>query len=178
VGNCVRRIIVGVDGSVGSLRALRRGVDEARSRGAVVYTVLAWTPPGGEMVDRRAPDALLCNYWQRTAWERLRAAWNDAIGGFPSDVDTRLLIVRGAPGPELVRLADDENDLLVVGAGRRSRLRRAFAASVARYCTARASCPVLVVPPSPLAGRLENGIIPRILRRRRAVAELVSHVQQ
>lgn len=177
VDNFVRRVIVGVDGSVGSVRALRRGVAEARLRGATVYAVFAWTPPGGEVTDRRAPDAHLRLFWEMAAWERLLKTWNESLGGFPSDVEVRLLVARGAPGRALVSLADDENDLLVIGAGRRSPLRRAFVASVARHCAARACCPVLVVPPSPLA-RLEPGVLSRIVRRRRAADELVSHIQQ
>lgn len=172
--NCVRRVIVGVDGSVGSLQALRRGVSEARLREATVYTVLAWTPPGGEAIDRRTPNAHLRRFWEKTAWGQLQTAWEQALGGFPSDVDVRMLVARGTPGRVLVSLADDETDLLVIGAGRRSRLRRAVISSVARYCTARARCPVLAVPPSPMACQLETGVLPRILRRRRAVAGLVN----
>ncbi|MCU1684727.1 MAG: hypothetical protein JWQ81_5466 [Amycolatopsis sp.] len=171
----VRRIIVGVDGSVGSLRALRRGVAEARLTGATVYGVLAWMPPGGEAIDRRAPSPHLRRYWERSAWEQLQHAWEEAFGGFPSDVDVRLLVARGNPGRVLVGLADKETDLLVIGAGSRNVFRRAVTASVSRYCTARAGCAVLAVPPSPLARKLDGGLMLRGIRRRRAVDELVSH---
>jgi nucleotide-binding universal stress UspA family protein len=169
----VRRIIVGVDGSVGSLRALRRGVAEARLTGATVYAVLAWTPPGGELIDRRAPSAHLRRFWERSAWEELQKAWTEALGGYPADVSVRLMIARGNPGHVLVTLADEETDLLVVGAGSRNPVRRALGGSVSRYCTARARCSVLAVPPSPLARKLLTGT-----RRRRAVDELVGHAER
>lgn len=38
------RIIVGVDGSAGSRRALRWAAEEARQRGATLRIVLAWEP--------------------------------------------------------------------------------------------------------------------------------------
>ena len=44
-----RRVIAGVSGSVRSLAALRAGAAEARSAGAELLPVLAWTPVGGEM---------------------------------------------------------------------------------------------------------------------------------
>ncbi|WP_320780039.1 universal stress protein, partial [Streptomyces sp. CRN 30] len=55
----------------------------------------------------------------------------------------------------LVATADREDDLLVVGAGRRGPLRRALRPSVSRHVLAHAVCPVLAVPPSPLLGALE-----------------------
>ena len=42
----VRRIIVGVHGSLGSLQALRFAADEARQRSVPLLAVTAWVPPG------------------------------------------------------------------------------------------------------------------------------------
>jgi len=64
------------------------------------------------------------------------------------------LVVRGAPGPVLVAIADRESDLLVVGTGRRGLLHRALRRSTSRHCLAHAVCPVLAVPPSPLESEL------------------------
>ncbi|PZS39419.1 MAG: hypothetical protein DLM62_08350 [Pseudonocardiales bacterium] len=41
----LRRIVVGVDGSPGSLAALRWAVQEASSRGGVVHAVTSWESP-------------------------------------------------------------------------------------------------------------------------------------
>ena len=43
----VRRIIIGVHGSLGSLQALRFAADEARQRNVPLLAVTAWIPPGG-----------------------------------------------------------------------------------------------------------------------------------
>jgi nucleotide-binding universal stress UspA family protein len=69
----------------------------------------------------------------------------------PRDVDIRIATVRGLPGPELVRLADRDDDLLVVGSRQRTLLGRMLRGSTARYCAGHAHCPVLVVPRPPLA---------------------------
>lgn len=176
--DCVGRVIVGVSGSVGSLQALRRGVGEARLGAIPLYAVFAWTPPGGEAAARRPVDPRLLAFWEGAAWGLLQTAWDEALGGYPSDVDVRLLVARGTPGRVLVNLADDEKDLLVIGAGSRNPLRRALVPSVSRYCVAHAPCPVLAVPPSPLARQLAHGVLPGVFRRRRAVAQLVGDIKQ
>ena len=43
----VRRIVVGVHGSLGSLQALRYATEEARARKVPLVPVIAWVPPGG-----------------------------------------------------------------------------------------------------------------------------------
>jgi nucleotide-binding universal stress UspA family protein len=169
----VARVFVGVHGSVGSLHALRRAVAEARLRDAVLYSVIAWTPPGGETLDRRAPEPHLRRVWVTAALETLRTAWDDALGGVPTDVPVYLRAERGQPGWVLTGLANLDTDLLVVGAGRGGRLRRLAHRSVARYCAARAGCGVLVVPEPPLARRLAHGVLPA-LRQRRAVHDLLA----
>ena len=50
-----------------------------------------------------------------------------------------------------MRVADSDDDLLVVGAGRRGVFSRIAACRVSRYCLAHATCPVVAVPPSALA---------------------------
>jgi hypothetical protein len=42
-----RRVIVGVNGSVRNVQALRCAAAEARARDAVLVAVHAWVPPGG-----------------------------------------------------------------------------------------------------------------------------------
>jgi nucleotide-binding universal stress UspA family protein len=146
------RIVVGVDGSVGSLAALRRGVAEARSREAVLLAVLAWIPPGGAGIGRRSQcPPVLAAEWQRDASRRLRTAWDDALGGIPSDVDVDLRAERGLPGQVLVEMANRPGDLLVLGGGRRTWPRRLLGRSVVRYCVTHADCPVLVEPAPSLA---------------------------
>ena len=149
-----RRVIAGVSGSLRSLGALRTGVAEARSAGAALQAVLAWAPAGGEVAYMRAPCPLLLRLWEQEACERLRDAFDEAFGVMPSDVAVRQLVVRAAPGPALVELADRRDDLLVVGYGGRSRLGYAVHGAVTRYCMAHARCPVRAVPPPELIREL------------------------
>jgi Universal stress protein family len=69
----------------------------------------------------------------------------------PPGVPVEPLVLRGEPGSVLVRVADSDDDLLVVGAGRRGALGRMTSCRVSRYCLAHATCPVVAVPPSALA---------------------------
>jgi nucleotide-binding universal stress UspA family protein len=149
------RVVVGVSGSLGSLTALCRAAGEARRRGAELWPVLAWEPPGGDLAARRSPAAsYLVEEWKRLARERLVAALGDGFGSTGTGLATQALVVRGSPGRALVEIADRADDLLVIGAGPRGRLRRALWPSVSRYCLAHATCPVLAVPPSPLEAEL------------------------
>ncbi|MFD9793916.1 universal stress protein [Streptomyces sp. NPDC059070] len=151
-----RRVVVGVSGSLGSLTALHRAAAEARRTGAVLRAVLAWAPPGGELGHRARPEPSVVEECRRVAGERLLQALDDAFGPGGPDVATKGLIIWGTPGVALVRAADGPDDLLVVGAGARGRLHRLLHPSVARYCLAHATCPVLAVPPSPLQDELES----------------------
>ncbi len=161
------RVIVGVSGSSECLPAVRYAAEVARGHDAPLIPVLAWLPPGGELADRSHPSPVLRQAWAEAARMRLRDAMESAFGGLPAGVFTEPQVVRGEPGQALVRIACEESDLLVIGAGRRSRIGRILHASVGRYCLAHAVCPVLAVPPSPLdreIGRL--GIRGWAFRRR------------
>ncbi|KUN82222.1 hypothetical protein AQJ66_22385 [Streptomyces bungoensis] len=151
------RFVVGVSGSPGSLTALGRAADEARHRGAELWPVLTWQAPEGDVAARRCPASTsMVPEWERLARERLVAALRDVFGSTGTGLAGHALVVRGAPGPALVRTADRDDDVLVIGAGGRGRLHRALWPSVSRYCLAHAACPVLAVPPSPLQAALAS----------------------
>ena len=144
-----RRIIIGANGSPASIRALRYAEDLARPSGATLVPVIAWTPPGGEFAERRAPSPELRRVWAEAARRRLRDALEAAWGGLPDGLNVRAIIARGEPGPVLADEAGPE-DLLVLGAGRRGLRSRLVSGRVARYCLRHAACPVLAVPPAAL----------------------------
>jgi nucleotide-binding universal stress UspA family protein len=158
-----KRVFVGVSGSTANLAALRRAVAEARRTDALLVPVLAWTPPGGESAYRKHPVPALMREWHEAARKRLDTAFEESFGGYPSALDIRPMPVRFAPGPALVQLADEPDDLLVVGTGRRGRMRRVFHKSVSRYCLAHAKCSVIAVPPPELLRELS--LTARALRR-------------
>src|SRR5579875_128408 len=114
----VRRVIVGVHGSLGSLQALRYAAERAREDSVPLVPVVAWVPPGGDMAERRQPVYQLRLVWRDAARDRLLAAFDDGLGGLPADLDVEPLVVRGPAGPVLVGTADQPGDLLVVGARR------------------------------------------------------------
>jgi nucleotide-binding universal stress UspA family protein len=135
------RVIIGVSDSVCGLRALRLAVSEARRRDRTLHAVRCWTR---QQAAGLSPIPLADGRAEWGSW-LVRHVFDD-IGGVPTDLTVVMATVEGAPGPTLVRYADRDDDLLVVGEPQR-RLRP----SVARYCVAHASCPVLAVPPDRLA---------------------------
>jgi nucleotide-binding universal stress UspA family protein len=171
----VRRILVGVHGTPGSLQALRYAAAEARQRDVPLVPVIAWTPPGGEMAERRQPSAYLRKIWREAAWQRMWGAFDAGLGGLPTDIEVRPEAVRGEPGSVLVDLACMPDDLLIIGTGRRSRFGRRLRRSVSRYCLANARCPVLAVPPPALLDEMSHGLRAWSLRRHIRVPETVPH---
>ncbi|MFF7471868.1 universal stress protein [Streptomyces sp. NPDC008092] len=150
------RVVVGVSGSLGSVTALCRAAAEARRREAELWPVLAWEPPGGELAARRSPaPPPLVAEWQQTARERLLDVLDQVFGDARPDVSLHGLVVRATPGLALVETADRDDDILVVGAGRRG-WHRPFSGRVTRYCLTHAHCPVLAIPPSPLEDTLAS----------------------
>jgi nucleotide-binding universal stress UspA family protein len=161
----VRRILVGVDGSPGSLQALRYAADEARLRNVPLVPVIAWLPPGGDIAERRYPSPYLRKIWIDAASQRLRDAFDAGLGGVPAGLTVEPRVVRGETGPVLVDAASSAEDLLIIGTGRRSWLRRVLRRSVGRYCLAHARCPVLAVPPTELMNEMSHGLRSWHLRR-------------
>ena len=161
----VRRVVVGVGGSAGSLQALRYATEMARNDNAVLAPVLAWTPPGGELADRRSPCPPLRQIWKQAAWDRLWNAIELAIGGPPADLPVSPAVIRGEAGLVLTGVASRPGDVLVIGAGRHGAMRRLLACKVSRYCLAHAACPTIAVPPAQLADQV-HGLHGWVLRHR------------
>ncbi len=131
----VETIVVGIDGSDDSQRALAWAVEEARKRGAVLEVVHAWELMAS---DTMAPDPA-------------RSA-NSLLTRSLAEVDTEGVevhprLVQGRPVPSLVRAAA-EADLLVVGSRGRSGIAAVILGSVSSACVHYATCPVVVVPPA------------------------------
>ena len=168
----VRRIIVGVHGSLGSLQALRYAAAEARQRDVPLLAVIAWVPPGGDLAERRHSSPYLRQIWREAAWERLQAAFDDGLGGVPADLAVEPHVERGETGAVLVDVASSAEDLLIIGTGRRGFLRRLFRSSVARYCLVHAKCPVLAVPPSALMDEMSRGLHSWHIRRHALIPDM------
>jgi nucleotide-binding universal stress UspA family protein len=168
----VRRVIVGVHGSLGSLQALRYAADEARHRDVPLMPVTAWVPPGGDLAERRHASPYLRKFWRDEAIGRQRAAFDAGLGGYPADLQLELLVARGETGRVLVDTASQPGDLLIVGTGRRAGLSRTLHRSVSRYVMARAKCPVLAIPPSALMDEMSRGLRAWPLRRHALIPDI------
>lgn len=140
------RIVVGVDGSAGSRRALEWAMDEARHRQAAVEVVMAWEDPyeGTSIV----PTSWTAN---AEAIEKTRRAELDAIldstdaEGLPAPVET--ILSRGQAARTLLDVAQGA-DLLVVGTRGRGGFAGLLLGSVSHQLAGHAPCPVVVVPAS------------------------------
>lgn len=120
----MRRVVVGVTGTLGSLAALHRAAAEARARDAELRVVLAWQSPGGELGSRNGLSPSALAECRTAAVERLREVLDTAFRAVKPGVALAGLTVRGKPGAVLVDTARGVEDLLVVGTGSRTPLRR------------------------------------------------------
>ena len=143
----VRRVITGASGSPSSLQVLRSPSTWRAT------SMPPWCPfcPGCRPMVTWPIGALPTPPVGPRPRQRLQDALNLAWGDLPADLPVRPVIRRGQPGPVLVDVACRPGDLLVVGAGRRGALARIAGGRVSRYRLADARCPVLTIPPPPLA---------------------------
>jgi nucleotide-binding universal stress UspA family protein len=136
------RVIVGVDGSYGSLEALRVAVAEARRRRyplVVAYALEHATGAEGWLVAESA------------GYQVIEQSIAEALGTPPTDLDVIQNVVEFvSPGRALVYLSSDPGDLIVVGARVARGLGRLWRSGADTYCVRHAACPVLVVPPPDL----------------------------
>jgi len=133
------RIVVGVDGTEGSERALRWAIHEAAARGGLVTAVTAWTWADLDSAAITGPDEA-----RRHVEEMLGKLIVKALNDDPR-VPVATQVVCGGAGEILVATARDA-DLLVLGSHGHGRLFHAVVGSVAEECIRRATCPVVVLP--------------------------------
>jgi nucleotide-binding universal stress UspA family protein len=135
------RIVVGVDGSGPSIKALEWAVEQARRTGAKVEAVQAWEVPtmygSGMMVLPGGEE------FDKSAQQSLEAAVNHALGG-RMDVEVEHHTVGGHPAKSLIDMAEGA-DLLVVGSRGHGGFVGMLVGSVSQYCVSHATCPVVVI---------------------------------
>jgi nucleotide-binding universal stress UspA family protein len=140
----VGTIVVGIDGSEGSLAALRWAADEARLRHARLEVVVSWQypalstipafgvlPPADEMSDE--------------AKRGLTALLHDEGLADDPDLEVTEAVLQGPAGAALLEAAADA-DLLVVGSRGHGGFTGLLLGSVSHQCVTHATCPVVVVP--------------------------------
>ena len=143
VGMPITRIVVGVDGSDPSIRALQWAARQAEWSGATLEVLTAWTfpehpAPLGIEVHVPWPDELIAQ-----ARDKLDEVIRDALPNMdPQRVHAR--VIRGSAVPVLLDAASDA-DLLVVGSHGRGAMAELLLGSVSDRCVRHAGCSVVVV---------------------------------
>lgn len=138
------RIVVGLDGSPGSLAALAWAGREARLRGATLEVVVAWTYPMPVLLFPVAPDPPTVKTLRKEAQEMAEHALT-TVADDVAGVSTERRVVEGTPAEVLLgRLV--EADLLVVGSRGLGGFRGLLLGSVSQQCVLHATRPVVVVP--------------------------------
>ena len=156
-----RRVVVGVSDSLAGLEALRFATSEARMRGASLIAIRTWAFRAGS----REPGMQI---WRRqeeyAAARTLANAFDVAMGGPPDDIAVEMMVAEGIVEHVLVATADRRTDLLVLG-GPVGAAWHVGRTRIVRFCTRRAACPVLVVPPPELARHAKAKAMARSLWR-------------
>jgi nucleotide-binding universal stress UspA family protein len=140
----VARVVVGVDGSECSQRALNWAAEAAELRGARLEVVYTYEPvPGVEIVGSAARVGELSSAAELEA-RALVATMLDAIEA-DDDLRTEGHAIPGVdPARTLVERSEGA-DLLVVGSRGRGALRSVLLGSVSHTCVHHAGCPVVIV---------------------------------
>lgn len=133
-------IVVGADGSVGSIRALRWAADRARQSGAVVRVVTGFTIPATIFA---APTYTEADYAD-DARRMLDHTVSEAVGSEP-DIAVEKHLVQEPPKRALVEAARGAMFLVVGGQGQGELHGELHLGSVASYVVHHAPCTVVVV---------------------------------
>jgi nucleotide-binding universal stress UspA family protein len=141
----MKRIVVGVDGSRQSRRALRWAADEATLRGAHLRLIYAFTLP--RVAPEQALSTDVINRIQREAKDLVENEV-DELGELAAGLEVSCTAAEGAPAQILLDAARDA-DLLVVGSRGRGGFKALLLGSVSQQCAHHAACPIVIVPAEP-----------------------------
>lgn len=140
------QLIVGLDKSPQSIAALLWAADYAGRTGALLRLVHVWELDDSAMFGTTLE---LRQTLTQDARAKLTQLVIDTLGSTIEPGGWRLDVIEGPIGPTLVELAKDA-DLLVLGTGEHTGMRRLVTGSVSHYCLSHSRGPVLAVPaPTP-----------------------------
>ncbi|TWF94681.1 universal stress protein [Saccharopolyspora dendranthemae] len=139
-------VVVGVDTSASSLRALTVACEEAERRNAVLHVVRAWSMRTAPRPADCPPNAVPSTEAFQREVERETANLVASKVGDPPKVTAEIHVVH-SPSPQSLLAASRGADLLVVGHRGRGGFAGLMLGSVAEQCVRHAACPVLVVRP-------------------------------
>lgn len=143
------RIVVGVDGSVGSRAALGWALSQARATGGTVDVVGSWQVPTVNEYSYQWPAEVFDHDNTAAVTEKILAdAVAEARGTSGAHITVTTRAVQGHPA-EVLTVASAGAELLVVGNRGRGAFAGMLLGSVSQYCVHHATCPVVVVPAPP-----------------------------
>ncbi len=137
-------VVVGVDGSDGSIGALKFALEEARIRGAGIKVVNAWHIPPGIYGSGWSPTPVDLDEYRKLAEKALLASVEES-GIADSGVEVTTILREGHAADVLCEEATSA-DLLVVGSRGLGGFRGLLLGSVSQQVVQHAPCPVVVVP--------------------------------
>lgn len=141
----MNRVMLATDGSLTAAKATATAIDLARLLDAELVVVSVWQIPYTTV--GLAPMAVTAEYATSTEEETKTIAADAAARAEEAGVETRTLVLRGMPVPEICGAAERfAPQYLVVGSHGRGALKRAVFGSVSMGVLHHAKCPVLVVP--------------------------------
>ncbi|HET9117570.1 MAG TPA: universal stress protein [Pseudonocardiaceae bacterium] len=175
----MQRIVVGVDGSAASKAALHWAMEMAGRIGARLEVIRAWhyPPPYHEWDARPSSYGFLPllpdrDRAEQVARDELTATTVEVLGAQPSvQFDER--VIKGHAADVLIEASTDAA-LLVVGRHGHNRLQALLLGSVARTCTERACCPVVVIP-APGDEPASRQRVPTAIKATDATSKIVGH---
>ena len=135
-------IVVGLETSEGSRRALRWALDEAALTGAEVHAVHGWQISEPAPEDAGLLEGPVFTGPTRAVLEGIIA---EETAGRPDLAPVTLVAESSPPGELLVDRASHA-DLLVVGGRGHSGLVQLLVGSVSQHCLHHAPCPLVIVP--------------------------------
>jgi nucleotide-binding universal stress UspA family protein len=146
----IGRIVVGVDGSDGSRRALAWAADEARLRKWVVVAIHAYTNPSFLMASDVLPGVPAAPITDPELIERLEEAAEKLLAQEIEQVDSDDLTIEGrvvaGPAADALIQAAQEADLVVVGTRGLGGFRELLLGSVSHQVAHYSPRPVVIVP--------------------------------
>lgn len=138
------RVVVGIDGSPASARALRWAAEEARDHGAEIYVVMAYSVPAPPVaIGMAQPPWRDEDRWRQDAESLLQATLLETLGNEPG-IEVRTEVVDSSPAKALIN-ASHRADLVVVGTRGHGGFAGMLLGSVSQHVTAHAACAVTVV---------------------------------
>ena len=136
-----KHILLAADGSENAIRAAKEAIKIAKvSEGAIIDIVYVadFDKATRDVLHAASPESLELGRLRKLApIEQLIKEAN---------VPSKITILKGAPGPEIIRYANEENvDLVVIGSRGLNALQQMVLGSVSHKVIKRVNCPALIV---------------------------------